>query len=104
MRPRDFTGRYNMNTNVVDPLRWLANLLFGAVRLAGVVVLVCSAPLLADEFPADAPELDAESGHRIEEPGGWRDWRLDPAVFTEISPVTATEIAIKLPEDQREED
>ncbi len=33
-----------------------------------------------------------------------RNWRLDPAVFTQITPFTAPDIAIELPLDQREED
>lgn len=33
-----------------------------------------------------------------------RNWRLDPAVFTEITPFTAPDIAIQLPLDQREEE
>jgi hypothetical protein len=31
-----------------------------------------------------------------------RDWRLDPAVFTELAPFTAPETAIRLPADQSE--
>lgn len=33
-----------------------------------------------------------------------RNWRLDPAVFTEITPFTAPDIAIELPANQREEE
>jgi hypothetical protein len=33
-----------------------------------------------------------------------RDWRLDAAVFTEISAVNASDVAIKLPADQAPED
>ncbi len=98
MRAHEFIGRCNMNAKVD---RWH---FFAKLWLAGMFALLGSVPLLAEEFPADAVELDAESGQRIEEPGARRDWRLDPAVFTDISPVTATEIAIKLPEDQRDED
>ena len=32
-----------------------------------------------------------------------RNWRLDPAVFTEITPFTAPDIAIQLPLEQQEE-
>ena len=104
MRAHDFIGRYNMYANVVEHLRCVANQPLAIVCLASLVALMWSTPLLADEFPADAVELDAESGQRIEEPGGRRDWRLDPAVFTDIYQVTTTEVAIKLPEDQREDD
>ena len=33
-----------------------------------------------------------------------RNWRLDPAVFTEITPFTAPDIAIQLPVEQQEEE
>lgn len=32
-----------------------------------------------------------------------RNWRLDPAVFTEITPFTAPDIAIELPVEQQEQ-
>jgi hypothetical protein len=56
-----------------------------------------------------APPLDlpvtrgAEAAHQVEADQVRRDWRLDPAIFTDISPVNAPDIAIKLPEDQRED-
>ena len=46
---------------------------------------------------------DAEAAHQVAAEQVQRDWRLDPAIFTDISPVNAPEIAIKLPEDQLEE-
>ena len=45
----------------------------------------------------------AEAAHQVETERAGYDWRLDPAIFTQISPVTAPEIAIKLTQDQREE-
>ncbi len=106
MKAHDFIGRCNMNANpfsrCLKTKRALGHI--ASLRLIGLVGLMWSASGLAEEIPVDAVELDAESGQKIEEPGARRDWRLDPVVFTEISPVTATEIAIKLPEDQREED
>lgn len=33
-----------------------------------------------------------------------RNWRLDPAVFTEITPFTAPDIAIELPIEQQEQE
>ena len=121
MRDHDFTGRCNMNTRSRFKKRMrdhfpkktveqkCQNGIFHATNsffcsLLFASTLFCSAGVLAEEYPSDAVELDAESGQKIEEPGVRRDWRLDSAVFTEISPVTAAEIAIKLPEDQREED
>lgn len=106
MRARDFIGHCNMNAN---PFRSClktrrAHGPITSLRFIGLVGLMWSTSGLAEEIPVDAVELDAESWRRIEEPAARRDWRLDPVVFTEISPVTASEIAIKLPEDQREED
>ena len=106
MRVHDFIGRCNMNANPFSSCLKTRKVHghSASLRLMGLVVLMWSASGLAEEIPVDAVELDAESWQRIEEPAARRDWRLDPVVFTEISPVTATEIAIKLPEDQREED
>lgn len=106
MRAHDFIGRCNMNANPFSGCLKTkrAHGHIAGLRLIGFVVLMWSASGLAEEIPVDAVELDAESWQRIEEPAARRDWRLNPVVFTEISPVTATEIAIKLPEDQREED
>ena len=116
MRDHDFIGRCNMNIRsrfkkrmrdhfpkkTQDGIFHSADSFFSSLLFASA--LFWSTGVLAEEYPSDAVELDAESGQKIEEPGVRRDWRLDSAVFTEISPVTAAEIAIKLPEDQREED
>lgn len=53
--------------------------------------------------PLDAPiTRGAEAAHQVAAEPSPYDWRLDTVIFTEISPVAAPDIAIKLPEDQRE--
>jgi len=47
--------------------------------------------------------LAAEATYQVQADQVRYDWRLDPAIFTDISPVNAPDIAIKLPADQREE-
>ena len=49
------------------------------------------------------PPAEMEAAHQVLYGAGLRDWRLDTAVFIDLSPVTATEPAVQLPEDQREE-
>jgi hypothetical protein len=79
--------------------------------------LICMAILMASATlghatdqsppPMDLPVgRDAEAAHQVEADQDQvrRDWRLDPAIFTDISPVNAPAVAIKLPEDQREDE
>ena len=49
------------------------------------------------------PPAEMEAAHQVLYGAGLRDWRLDTAVFIDLSPVTATEPAVQLPEDQREQ-
>ncbi len=49
------------------------------------------------------PPAEMEAAHQVLYGAGVRDWQLDTAVFIDLSPVTATEPAVQLPEDQREE-
>ena len=61
-----------------------------------------SLPLAANPVldAATAPlELQQDANRSLDA----RRWRLDAAVFTEITPFTAPDIAIKLPADQRED-
>jgi hypothetical protein len=44
-----------------------------------------------------------EAAHQVQREAGQRDWRLDANVFIDLSPVTAAEPALGLPEDQREQ-
>ncbi len=98
MKDHSCTGRCSMHTDRAPNWRMAG--------ITGVLLLLSLTPAWAGEAPIDTPpasEVAADSEHRVEEPGERRDWHLDTAVFTEISPVTATEIAIKLPKDQQEE-
>ncbi|MCZ6710474.1 MAG: hypothetical protein O7B25_08935 [Gammaproteobacteria bacterium] len=54
--------------------------------------------------PAPSPVSQAaEATYQVDADLLRNDWRMDPAMFTDISPVNAPDIAIRLPEDQREE-
>ena len=82
-------------------------------RLPGRRWLTWSAALLAAVASADPPPpppASAEAAHLVVQPEGLRGRLmrdepspvrgLDPAVFTEISPVTASDPAVRLPADQ----
>lgn len=87
-----FSGDYNMHTEMI--IRSMAALGIAALAVVG-------APYsYASELPVST---DAEAAHQVEADQERRNWRLDPAIFTDISLVNAPEVAIKLPEDQREE-
>lgn len=96
---RNFTGSCNMHTEII--IRLLLTMI--------VVITTAAVPLLghATEQPAPPPaspvSQDAEAAYQLESDQLRNDWRLDPAMFTDISPVNAPDIAIRLPEDQREE-
>ena len=71
-----------------------------------VGLLVFSWPANAAEAPPPAAEvgqdqLKHESTGESVMPDA-RDWQLDPAIFTELTPFSAPEIAIELPADQQE--
>lgn len=96
---RACTGRCAMSTEPRrSAARWLA-LLMGA---HGAVALAAEPPV---------PPASAQAAYQVTQPDGLhgrllRDEpspvrRLDPAVFTEILPVTASDPALRLPEDQR---
>ena len=97
MTARNSTGSFNMRTRI---------LCRSIVSLLAALLVGASARGIASEPPAvlDLPvSQDAEAAHQLEADRVRLDWRLDPAIFTEISPVNAPEVAIKLPEDQRED-
>lgn len=62
--------------------------------------------------PAPEPSPEAQAAHQVTQPEGLRARllgdeaspvrRLDAAIFTELLPVTASEPAVRLPDDQRE--
>ncbi len=82
MMDRVFTGLCNMRTSLF------------------MVLALCALPAWSNVPP---PPAEMEAAHQVLYGAGLRDWRLDTAVFIDLSPVTATEPAVQLPEDQREE-
>ncbi len=78
------------------------------LRLLMVVAGLAAGPAHAD--PPPAPAADAQAAQLIEQDQGLRARlmpdqpapvrRLDPAIFTELLPVTAAEPALRLPADQ----
>ena len=74
-----------------------SRLLILLTLLSLVPMAVCADP---SSQPAKAPaELQQDANRSLDA----RRWRLDAAVFTEITPFTAPDIAIKLPAEQQEE-
>lgn len=79
---------------------------------AGVLAWVLAAAAVAAEPPP--PPAPAQAAHQVVAGGDlWSRLlpdeaspvrRLDPAIFTELSPVTASDPAVRLPDDQREAD
>jgi hypothetical protein len=75
-------------------------------------LLAAASVLCADPLPP--PPQDVQAAHQVVLEEGLRQRllgddglavrRLDPAIFLEVSPVTATEPAIRLPDDQRDAD
>jgi hypothetical protein len=75
-----------------------------------VATLVGGAIVQAE--PPPEPPAPAQAAHQVVHPEGLRSRlggdevssvrSLDPAIFTELSPVTASEPAVRLPEDQQE--
>jgi hypothetical protein len=64
-------------------------------------------------FAAEAPMVpelgesllippEAEAPYQVVRDGSQRVRWLDPAIFTEITPVTVPDVAVKLPADQQE--
>lgn len=98
-----------MNTD--DPRREVARCRRGA-RRAWLLALaaVISAPAGAMEAPE--PPVESQAAQRVGESERLVDRllgervspvrSLDPAIFIELSPVTATEPAVRLPEDQQD--
>jgi hypothetical protein len=71
--------------------------LTGAALLG--ILLLCAAAEGAE--PAPPPEMEA--AHQVHVGAGQRDWKLDTAVFIELSPVTVAEPALGLPDDQQDQ-
>jgi len=86
-----------------------------AVRFSGLSVTAASVLLIAagSVSAAEAPVMElpvmmplvppqAEAPYQVLREGEQKVRWLDPAQFTEISPLTVPDIAVKLPEDQQE--
>lgn len=86
------------------PTRWFVDARsLGALGLALATTTVGAAAAEAPPEEAEVVQDQLRSeklGDRVMPDA--RDWRLDPAVFTELAPFTAPETAIALPEDQAE--
>lgn len=76
---------------------WLGPLVASSLALSALPSWAAQAQL--PEAASAVQELTGPSKTPLDA----RNWRLDPAVFTEITPFTAPDIAIELPLDQREE-
>jgi hypothetical protein len=98
------TGRYGIGIDTVTaPLARL---------ICSLVVLASVASTGAHGAAAPEPPAEAQGAHQVVQPEGLRARllgdedspvrRLDAAIFTELRPVTASEPAVQLPEDQRE--
>ena len=90
MREPNYFGRCAMSIKC-----WLICL----VGLTGYLGAGLASGDPVSESPVD-PE--AEAAYQLEVAPAEQDWRLDPTVFVDISPVSVPEVAIKLPDDQRD--
>ncbi len=92
-----------MNTdNLSTPIRLAAALTAGLLLVA----------VVSTGRAAEPPPVDAEAAQQVAEPARLVERllgdepspvrTLDPAIFIELTPVTASEPAVRLPEDQRE--
>ncbi len=82
-----------MRTRAVGQQVWLA------VLLSGVSGIALAAEAHPPTQSAAVHELSGPANQGLDA----RNWRLDPAVFTEITPFTAPDIAITLPPEQLDE-
>ncbi|MGI9326911.1 MAG: hypothetical protein ACR2PZ_16955 [Pseudomonadales bacterium] len=80
-------------------MRIRCHLIVLAAMLLGPSAWAAEAPPPAAEVVQD--QLKHESVGETVMPDA-RDWQLDPAIFTELKPFSAPEIAIELPADQQE--
>lgn len=80
--------------------------------ICSVLLVGCVASAAGHGAAAPEPPAEAQGAHQVVQPEGLRARllgdedspvrRLDSAIFTELRPVTASEPAVRLPEDQRE--
>jgi len=73
------------------------------VSIAGLlVVLLWVLPALAQDAPMLVIPPEAEAAYQVERERPAAAERMNTAVFTEISPFTAPDRAVRLPEDQQD--
>jgi hypothetical protein len=70
-----------------------------AGRFAALLFLALPGPAVAQP----PPPAEMQAAHQVQRDAGEREGRLDTAVFIDLSPVTAAEPAVRLPDDQRDE-
>lgn len=84
-------------------------------RWRGLTLSLLLLPALATAGdPAPEPPLEVQAAHQVEQQSGLRPRllgdapsavrSLDPAIFTALSPVSASEPALRLPDDQQDVD
>lgn len=96
MKGHRFSFRYIMPANIsalVGVLAWLFSLTAHAAEASPVAASLGSEGPMPVATEAEVPYQDSKDTHRF------NTW-LDEAIFTEISPVTAPEVGIALPDDQ----
>jgi len=77
---------------------------FGAGLLLTLLALSSHAAEAPQGGSATSVEIispEAEAPYQVSREGEQQRW-LDPAVFTEISPLSVPDVAVKLPSDQQE--
>lgn len=100
---RDCTGRSAMRTERAQPTVF-------ALALALALAPACPGAMAAEPVPEPPPA--AQAAQQVVDPQGLRARLLPdeispvrslaPAIFTELSPVTTSDPAVRLPRDQRE--
>ena len=83
--------------------RCAMNTKYWCVSLVGLGAYLGAGLASGDPVPEAPVDPEAEAAYQLEVAQAEQDWRLDPTVFTDISPVSVPEVAIKLPEDQRDD-
>lgn len=79
-----------------------------------VALALLGLPLTAAAAPAPEPPAEAQASYQVVQPQGLSSRMLadqpsavrslDPVIFIELSPVTTAEPAVRLPEDQQDEE
>ena len=83
--------------------RCVMNTKFFLVFLVALIGYVGARPVSGDPASAAPVTPQAEAAYQLEVAQPRQNWRLDPMVFTELSPVSVPEVAIRLPDDQQDD-